>query len=135
MTTGRILSQHNVGARIRRTENQAWASEDLLEIHPFDAEERGVGGGDWVTLASRVGETSLRATVSARMPQGVVDTTVHFPVTGANVVTADYSGWATNCPEYTVTAVEVRARTRQPLGEGDPSSAHEPVPADALSGR
>ena len=34
--------------------------------------------------------------------------TFHFPLSGANVVTTDYSDWATNCPEYKVTAVEVR---------------------------
>jgi len=28
--------------------------------------------------------------------------------TGANVVTTEFSDWATGCPEYKVTAVEVR---------------------------
>ena len=32
----------------------------------------------------------------------------HFAGTGANVVTTEYSDWATNCPEYKVTAVQVR---------------------------
>jgi formate dehydrogenase major subunit len=41
------------------------------------------------------------------MPTGVVYTTFHYPVTGANVVTTDNSDWATNCPEYKVTAVQV----------------------------
>jgi len=38
---------------------------------------------------------------------GVVYTTFHFPESGANVITTDNSDWATNCPEYKVTAVEV----------------------------
>jgi len=63
MTTGRILSQYNVGAQTRRTENNRWHSEDRLEIHPHDAEERGIK--------------------------------------------TDNSDWATNCPEYKVTAVQV----------------------------
>jgi formate dehydrogenase major subunit len=49
----------------------------------------------------------LRATVSERMAPGVVYTTFHFPESGANVITTDSSDWATNCPEYKVTAVQV----------------------------
>jgi formate dehydrogenase major subunit len=107
LTTGRILSQYNVGAQTRRTANIAWHQEDLLEIHPHDAEDRGITDGDEVTLASRVGTTKLRAKISDRMPTGVVYTTFHYPVTGANVVTTENSDWATNCPEYKVTAVQV----------------------------
>jgi formate dehydrogenase major subunit len=107
LTTGRILSQYNVGAQTRRTGNVAWHPEDVLELHPLDAENRGVTDGDLVTLASRVGSTTLRARVSDRMPPGVVYTTFHHPVTGANVVTTENSDWATNCPEYKVTAVQV----------------------------
>ncbi|MEV7630044.1 formate dehydrogenase subunit alpha [Actinoplanes sp. NPDC089786] len=107
LTTGRILSQYNVGAQTRRTGNVAWHPEDVLEVHPHDAEDRGIIDGDLVTLASRVGETTLHVRVSDRMPVGVVYTTFHHPVTGANVVTTENSDWATNCPEYKVTAVQV----------------------------
>ncbi|MDE2562135.1 MAG: formate dehydrogenase subunit alpha [Sphingomonadales bacterium] len=107
LTTGRILSQYNVGAQTRRTENSVWHEEDLLEIHPSDAENRGLKSGDWVRLASRSGETTLRALVTDRVAPGVVYTTFHHPATQANVVTTDYSDWATNCPEYKVTAVQV----------------------------
>ena len=107
LTTGRILSQYNVGAQTRRTENSAWHSEDVLEIHPFDAEQRGVKDGSWVKLASRAGETSLRARITDRVAPGVVYTTFHHPLTQANVITTDYSDWATNCPEYKVTAVQI----------------------------
>ncbi|CAN7412317.1 MULTISPECIES: formate dehydrogenase subunit alpha [unclassified Variovorax] len=107
LTTGRILSQYNVGAQTRRTDNNQWHSEDRLEIHPHDAEERGIKDDDWVGIQSRAGETVLRATVSERMQPGVVYTTFHFPESGANVITTDNSDWATNCPEYKVTAVQV----------------------------
>ena len=107
LTTGRILSQYNVGAQTRRTPNTAWHDEDRLEIHPVDAEDRGIADGDWVRIASRAGETRLRALLSERMQPGVVYTTFHFPASGANVVTTDNSDWATNCPEYKVTAVQV----------------------------
>jgi formate dehydrogenase major subunit len=108
LTTGRILSQYNVGAQTRRTENVVWHDQDVLEIHPHDAEERGIRDGDWVNLASRAGATSLRARITDRVAPGVVYTTFHHPLTQANVVTTEYSDWATNCPEYKVTAVQVR---------------------------
>ena len=107
LTTGRILSQYNVGAQTRRTDNVVWHHEDVLEIHPQDAEDRGIRDGDLARLASRSGETTLRARITDRVAPGVVYTTFHHPATQANVVTSDYSDWATNCPEYKVTAVQV----------------------------
>ena len=108
LTTGRILSQYNVGAQTRRTSNVLWHGEDRLEIHPWDAESRGILDGDLVALTSRAGETTLRARISERMQPGVVYTTFHHPETGANVVTTEFADWATDCPEYKVTAVQVR---------------------------
>jgi formate dehydrogenase major subunit len=112
LTTGRILSQYNVGAQTRRTPNNLWHDEDRLEIHPHDAQDRGISDGDWVGIASRAGDTVLRAVVSERMQPGVVYTTFHFPESGANVITTDSSDWATNCPEYKVTAVQVMPVTQ-----------------------
>ncbi|MDZ7642948.1 MAG: formate dehydrogenase subunit alpha [Woeseiaceae bacterium] len=107
LTTGRILSQYNVGAQTRRTANVVWHEEDVLEVHPHDAETRGIRDGDRVSLASRKGDITLKAKITERVPPGVVYTTFHNPETGANVVTTEYSDWATNCPEYKVTAVQV----------------------------
>ncbi len=107
LTTGRILSQYNVGAQTRRTENNKWWDEDVLEIHPSDAQAQGVSDGQWVSLKSRKGEITLRAKLSERMAPGVVYTTFHHPDTGANVVTTENVDWATSCPEYKVTAVAV----------------------------
>ncbi|PQO93218.1 formate dehydrogenase subunit alpha [Massilia phosphatilytica] len=112
LTTGRILSQYNVGAQTRRTHNNAWHSEDRLEIHPDDAAERGIREGDWAGIESRAGQTVLRATLTDRVQPGVVYTTFHFPESGANVITTDSSDWATNCPEYKVTAVQVMPVTQ-----------------------
>ncbi|OEY66032.1 formate dehydrogenase subunit alpha [Marinobacter sp. X15-166B] len=112
LTTGRILSQYNVGAQTRRTDNSEWHAEDVLEIHPSDAELRGIHDGDWLGISSRVGQTVLRAQISDRMMPGVVYTTFHHPGSGANVITTDNSDWATNCPEYKVTAVQVEVVTQ-----------------------
>jgi formate dehydrogenase major subunit len=140
LTTGRILSQYNVGAQTRRTNNVVWHAEDVLEIHPHDAEVRGIADGDWVGLTSRAGDTVLRAKVSEKIAPGVVYTTFHFPETNANVVTTENSDWATNCPEYKVTAVEVvqvnqadawrrRAEAERALPHPGRKRRHDPTPA------
>jgi len=142
LTTGRILSQYNVGAQTRRTQNVVWHEEDILDIHPHDAEVRGIAEGDWVGLTSRAGETVLRARVTEKIAPGVVYTTFHFPETNANVVTTENSDWATNCPEYKVTAVEVvlvsqkeawKKRTADeralPRGGRKPRKSRDPAPA------
>jgi len=127
LTTGRILSQYNVGAQTRRTPNVQWHHEDVVEIHVHDAETRGIADGQPVTITSRVGETVLRARISDRVPQGVVYTTFHYPGSGANVVTTEYSDWATNCPEYKVTAVELAPTSRPPVTEAEMRAEHQPV--------
>ena len=133
LTTGRQLSQYNVGAQTRRTENIAWLEEDVLEIHPADAEARGVRTGDWVSVTSRKGEITLAAEITERVVPGVVYTTFHHPATGTNVVTTELSDWATNCPEYKVTAVEVRpANHRSPWQERFQERAR--VQAEAVPG-
>lgn len=116
LTTGRILSQYNVGAQTRRTNNTVWHAEDILEIHEADAELRGVSDGDWIEVASRAGSTRMRAHISDDIPAGVVYTTFHHPVSGTNVITTDNSDWATNCPEYKVTAVEIRPSSAIAVG-------------------
>lgn len=128
LTTGRILSQYNVGAQTRRTANVQWHAEDVLEIHPHDAEDRGISDGDPVVLSSRVGATTLHARIADRMPVGVVYTTFHHPVSGANVVTTENSDWATNCPEYKVTAVQVA------LARPTTSEAQEPAVLESTHG-
>ncbi|MDE0350741.1 MAG: formate dehydrogenase subunit alpha, partial [Gammaproteobacteria bacterium] len=137
LTTGRILTQYNVGAQTRRTDNVEWLDEDRLEIHPADAELRGVRTDDWVSVTSRMGEITLRADVTERVAPGVVYTTFHHPSTGTNVVTTNLSDWATNCPEYKVTAVEVRpANHRSPWQEAFRSRTGAQIdllPADPLT--
>jgi len=132
LTTGRILSQYNVGSQTRRTANVTWHAEDVLDIHPHDAEVRGIDDGDQVTLSSRVGATTMRAVLSERIPVGVVYTTFHHPLSGANVVTTENSDWATNCPEYKVTAVQV-ALARASDAEAAEAAAR-PTGADPLEG-
>lgn len=126
LTTGRILTQYNVGTQTRRTANNRWHSEDVLELSEDDAKTRGIKDGDLVKISSRFGSTELRAKYSNRVGSGIVYTTFHHAETRINVVTSDLSDWATNCPEYKVTAVEVvrvetkavaQKSTNEPLSE------------------
>jgi formate dehydrogenase major subunit len=128
LTTGRVLTQYNVGAQTRRTANLAWHSEDRLELHPQDAETRGIEHGDWVGVTSRAGDTVLRVEITDRVAPGVVYTTFHFPESGANLITTENSDWATNCPEYKVTAVQV-VKVAQPSAWQRRRAARETAPA------
>ncbi|MFN6194695.1 MAG: formate dehydrogenase subunit alpha, partial [Planctomycetota bacterium] len=114
LTTGRILSQYNVGTQTRRTGNVAWCSEDVLDLNRQDAQARGIQEGDLVAITSRYGETRLHARISEKVNPGIVYTTFHFAQSKANAITSDLSDWATNCPEYKVTAVEV---AKVPVGK------------------
>ena len=109
LTTGRILSQYNVGAQTRRTANVVWHEEDRLEIHPHDAEQRGMKDGDWVRLASRAGETALRALITDRVAPGVVYTTFHHPDDAGQRDHHRLLRLGHQLPEYKVTAVQVVA--------------------------
>ncbi len=95
-------------------EDIAQSDPDTQHVHAaLRAMECVIAAGDWVGIQSRAGETVLRALISERVQPGVVYTTFHFPESGANVITTDNSDWATNCPEYKVTAVQV-TRVTQP---------------------
>ena len=126
LLTTRILSHYHVGTATRRTANTVWHAEDVLEIHSHDAELRGIGEGDSVHVASRKGAITLHAKVTDHVPPGIVYTTFHHPDSAANASTTESSDWATNCPEYKVTAVEVR-----PADCCD-SSVEGPMQAEAL---
>jgi len=134
LTTGRILSQYNVGAQTRRTDNNLWMEKDVLEIHPSDAEMRGIRDGDWVSVKSRKGETSLSAMLSDRMTPGVVYTTFHHPETGTNVVTTELSDWATECPEYKVTAVQVTTANHKSAWQNKHAQASREAPKTVVAG-
>src|SRR5678815_2923297 len=72
LTTGRILSQYNVGAQTRRTENVMWHEEDVLERQAHDAEHRGSKDGAGGSVAGGAGEIVMRAKISERIQPGVV---------------------------------------------------------------
>ena len=129
LTTGRILSQYNVGAQTRRTANVVWHEEDVLEIHPHDAEKRGIQRrrlGEARQPRRRDDACARRSPTGSRRASSTPPSTI--PSTQANVVTTEYSDWATNCPEYKVTAVQVIAVQRPERLAGAVRRAHPPEP-------
>ena len=104
---GRILSAVQCRRADPAHRQRRLARGGLLEIHPHDAENRGISDGDWVRSPAAPARRRCARMITERVAPGVVYTTFHHPTTQANVVTTDFSDWATNCPEYKVTAVQV----------------------------
>ena len=128
---GLIVNLDSTVSSIRRAVEEA---ESVANV-PVDSAVVGVAGSHVRGVNSRAGETVLRVIVTERMHPGVVYTTFHFPETGANLVTTENSDWATNCPEYKVTAVQV-AKVSQPAEwvraqrESRPAHRHDGVPVE-----
>jgi formate dehydrogenase major subunit len=108
LTTSRDLVHYNSGTMTRRTENERIVDEDLLLIHPEDAEVRDIDSDDQVILFSDRGEIKIRAIRSTNVKPGILFTTFHFPELMVNRVTSDVKDEETLCPEYKVVAVDVR---------------------------
>ena len=114
LTTGRILSQYNVGAQTRRTANVVWhergRARDPSASTPRTAASTTATGS---RSHSRAGETALRARDhrAHAAGRGLHD----LPPPGHAAPTSSppsISDWATNCPEYKVTAVQVMPSNR-----------------------
>jgi formate dehydrogenase major subunit len=91
-----------------------------------DMQTRGLRAGDSVKISSRFGSTQLKVVESERVNPGIIYTTFHHAETKANVVTSDLSDWATNCPEYKVTEVEV-TKVTSPQQQHAESSVKRPA--------
>ncbi len=118
LTTVRNLYQYNSAVQTRRTANVAWYRDDLLEMNPDDAASRSIKDGDLVEIRSRKGRITQIVKVTGRVPKGVVCTTFHSPEYMTNILTTEYADWATETPEFKVTAVTV-SRAAGPVAAGE----------------
>ncbi len=109
LITGRRLEHFNCGTMTRRTRNIELVPEELLELHPDDAAELGIGDRERVRVASRRGEVEVTADVTERVSRGQAFMGFHFPAALANRLTSLHSDGVTNSPEYKVTAIRVRS--------------------------
>ncbi len=108
LTTNRDLEHYNCGAMTRRTGNVKIHTEDVLWIHPVDAEKHFINDGDMVCLESPRGKVDIKAWVTNEIKQGVLSTTFHFPEIMVNNITSDEHCSEAMCPEYKVVAVKIR---------------------------
>ncbi|MFB6110416.1 MAG: formate dehydrogenase subunit alpha [Halodesulfurarchaeum sp.] len=108
LTTGRVLQHFNSGALSRRSETlMRMRGEDTLEMHPSDAEERGIEDGDWVTVENERGEVEVEAAVTPAITEGTVFLTFHYAEPLTNSLTGDYLDPVAKIPEYKHSAVSV----------------------------
>lgn len=107
LTTNRVLEQYNAGTMTRRTPNIDIVHEDVLLIHPQDAEQQGISAGDWVKIQSARGECRVKARLTDEVKPGILSTTFHFPELMVNNVTSDVHDSIANCPEYKVVSVRI----------------------------
>jgi formate dehydrogenase major subunit len=108
LTTNRVLQHYNCGAMTRRTPNGRIVDEDLLMIHPADAEKHAIHDGDSVCLESRRGKADVKALITEEVNPGILSTTFHFPEVMINNLTSDVHDSEAMCPEYKVVSVRIR---------------------------
>ncbi|MBK9271274.1 MAG: formate dehydrogenase subunit alpha [Saprospiraceae bacterium] len=108
LTTNRVLEHYNVGTMTRRTGNAEIITEDILMIHPEDAQKNNITDGDYVAVESARGEVKIKAVVTDEVKPGILSTTFHFPELMLNLVTSDISDEIAMCPEYKVVSCRIR---------------------------
>ena len=108
LTTGRVMQHFNSGALSRRTETlMRMRGEDVMEMHPSDAEERGIEDGDWVRVHNERGEVEVEVAVTPAIAEGTVFMTFHYADPLVNRLTGDYLDPVAKIPEYKHSAVSV----------------------------
>ncbi len=127
LTTSRVLQHYNAATMTRRTKNVNIVDEDILLIHPKDAENRDLSTGDIGRLYSGRGEVALKVEVTDRVKEGIVFTTFHFPEHMVNMVTGHGKDEETMCAEYKVSSVEVQKISNQFKTEIEPSEKQAQV--------
>ncbi len=90
----------------RRTPNSQIITEDVLFVHPDDAENKGVADDDYVMISSARGTTRMKVKLTDVVKPGVIYTTFHFPEASINYLTGSIADEFTLTPEYKVVAVD-----------------------------
>lgn len=83
-------------------------SEELIKLHPVDAEQFGVEDGQWVEISSRRGTIKARAEVTDICRPGMVSMTFHFVEAPTNEITNPALDPIAKIPETKVSAVKIK---------------------------
>jgi len=108
LTTNRELEHYNCGTMTRRTNNAKILTEDVLMIHPDDAQKHHITDGDLVCISSARGKIDVKARITDEVMPGVLSSTFHFPEIKMNDITSSVTDADALCPEYKVVAVNIR---------------------------
>ncbi len=81
--------------------------ENFVDIHPVDADARGIEDGEYVKIRSRRGEIVCEANVTEDIKEGSIWTTPHFAAASANRLTNNVMDPLAKIPEYKACAAEV----------------------------
>lgn len=108
LTTNRELEHYNCGSMTRRTGNAVILTDDVLLIHPADAEKHLIREGDMVCISSARGKIDVKAHLTDEVKQGVLSSTFHYPEISMNDLTSSTADSEALCPEYKVVAVNIR---------------------------
>ena len=106
LTTGRELEHYNSGTMTRRTDNQVILAKDYLEVHPKDAEAKGIKDAETVRIFSDRGSVNIPIKYSKNVKRGILRTTFHQPEVFINIITGSVGDKETMTPEYKVVAVD-----------------------------
>jgi formate dehydrogenase major subunit/formate dehydrogenase alpha subunit len=108
LSTGRVLYHWHGGEMTRRAKGiMEVYGKPLVELNPDDADKMGVNGNRNLRIASRRGVIEAEATVTDRVPPGMVFANFHFPESSANELTIAALDPTAKIPEYKVCAVKV----------------------------
>jgi len=108
LNTGRVLYHWHGGEMTRRAKGlMEIYGKPLIELNPDDAAKMGVNGNKNLRITSRRGMIEAEATVTDRVPPGMVFANFHFPEASANELTIAALDPTAKIPEYKVCAVKV----------------------------
>jgi assimilatory nitrate reductase catalytic subunit len=109
LTTGRVISHFLSGTQTRRIGPLLdQYPEPLVEMHPHLAQKLGIRDGEWTTVESRRGQTTLRATVVNTIRPDTVFVPYHWAgPKSINQVTIAAQDPISKIPEYKICAVRV----------------------------
>jgi assimilatory nitrate reductase catalytic subunit len=116
LTTGRVVSQYLSGTQTRRIGALVdQHPEPRVEIHPRLAQQFGISDGDWVTVATRRSELTVRAIVARTIRPDTVFIPYHWPAErSANRLTHRTLDPRSKIPEYKVSACRIRRASGAP---------------------
>lgn len=111
LTTGRILYHFHTLSMTGRVDSiMEVEPSSYVEIHPLDAQKKGIKDGEIVKVTSRRGSVDSKARVTDVVEEGVVFMPFHFADGPANVLTNSVIDPTAKIPELKVCAVRVEKK-------------------------